>query len=88
MKDGLCRDARESGDALGDKVLHTLRDESLLKERNPVTLGVNKLVELLDLVTEFDRQCIGLELAGVADGFHGTWRLLQELEPKVRAPNR
>src|SRR5205823_5228386 len=70
MEDGLSRNARKSGDALGDEVLHALRDEGLLEKRGPVALGVNQLVELLDLVAEFDRQRVGLKPAGVADGFH------------------
>ena len=31
---------------------------------------MNQLIELLDLIAESDRQGVGLELTGVADGFH------------------
>ena len=70
MEDGLRRDARQPGNALGDEVLHALRDEGLLEKRRAVALGVDQFVELLDLVAEFDRQRVGMERAGVADGFH------------------
>ena len=70
MEDGLRRDARQPGNALGDEVLHALRDEGLLEKRRAVALGVDQFVELLDLVAEFDRQRVGLKGAGVADGFH------------------
>ncbi len=37
-----------------------------------VALVADQLVELLDLVAELDREGVGLELAGIADGLHGT----------------
>ena len=70
VEDGLRRSAREPRDALGDEVLHALRDVRLLEEGRAVALGGDQLVELLDLVAELDRQRIGLELAGIANGFH------------------
>ena len=40
------------------------------KKAAPFAFGGDQFIELLDLVAELDRQRIGLELAGVADGFH------------------
>jgi hypothetical protein len=48
----------------------------LLEEGFAVTLGVDQGVELLNLITQFHRQGIVLELAGVAKGFHRAGTLM------------
>lgn len=70
MKDRLRGYAGEPRDTLRDEVLHALGDVRFLEEGGAVALGVDQFVELLDLVAELDRQRVGLERAGVADGFH------------------
>jgi hypothetical protein len=47
-----------------------LGDGGPSEKRGAVAFGVDDLVELLDLVAEFDGQRVGLKLTGVADGFH------------------
>jgi hypothetical protein len=70
MKDRLGRRARQSRNALADKVLHPLRDMRLFEERPAIGFSGDQFVQLLDLVAELDGQRVGLDLAGVADGFH------------------
>ena len=70
VEDGLGRDAGQTGDALGNEVLHALSDGGPAKKRGAVAFSVDKLVKLFNLVAEFDGQRVGLEVAGVADGFH------------------
>ena len=52
------------------RILHALGDVGLLEEGFAIPLGVNQLIQLLDLITESDREGIGLELTSVAHGFH------------------
>jgi hypothetical protein len=42
----------------------------LFEKRGPVTLRVDQIVELLNLITEFDGQSVVLKLTSVSDGFH------------------
>jgi hypothetical protein len=70
VKNCLRRSSRQACKALADEVLHALRDVCLLKEGRAIALADNQLVELLDLITEFDRERIVLKLAGVPYSFH------------------
>jgi hypothetical protein len=72
MEDGLGGDSREAGDAFGDQILHALGDVRLLEEGFAIPLSVNQLIQLLDLIAESDLEGVGLELTGIAHGFHST----------------
>ena len=69
VEDSLGRDSTQAGGSLGDEVLHALGDVGLFDELCAVALGVDPLVKLLDLIAQFCGQRVGLELAGVANGF-------------------
>ena len=70
MKDRLRGNPGEASNALSDEVLHTEGDVGPFEKDFAVARGVDQFVELLDLVTEFDGQRVGLERASVANGFH------------------
>jgi hypothetical protein len=44
---------------------------------------MNQLVELFDLVAQFDGERVGLKLAGVADCFHCRKKLFSNQNPTV-----
>jgi hypothetical protein len=69
MEDSLAGDPSQAGDAFSDQILHALGDVGLGEESVAIPLAMNQLIELLDLIAESDRQGVGLELTGVADGF-------------------
>ena len=60
----------QPGNALADKIMHSLSDVRLFEERRSITFGGDQLVELFDLVAELDREGVGLELTSVANSFH------------------
>ena len=51
MEDRLCRNPSESCNTFGNEVLHTLCNVRPLEKRRAIAFDVNKLVELLDLIT-------------------------------------
>ena len=70
VEHGLRRRAGEADDSFADEILHALGDVGAFEERRSITLAPDQLVKLLDLVTELDREGVGLELAHVTDGLH------------------
>ena len=54
-----------------EDVVHAPGDIRLFEKLAAVALRRDQFVKLLDLVAELDGQCIGLQLAGIADGSHG-----------------
>jgi hypothetical protein len=69
MKDRLRRCACQPGNTFADEVLHALRDKCFREEGRAIFLRANQLVELLDLIAEFDGERIVLKLAGVSYSF-------------------
>jgi hypothetical protein len=70
VKYRLRRSTGQTRDALTDEILHALCDVSLFEERCPVTLGSDQLVKLFNLVAEFDRERVRLQLTGVTNSLH------------------
>ena len=70
VENRLSGDPCEARDALADEILHALGNVRLFEELGAVTLSVDQLIELFDLVAELDGKRVGLEDAGVADCFH------------------
>jgi len=71
VKDRLGGRAGETRNSFRDEILHALSDVGPLKKGLAVAFGVDQFVKLLNLVTQLDRKRIRLQLAGIADGFHG-----------------
>ena len=82
MEHGLTGHACEAGNAFRDQILHALGYVCLLEEGFPLALDVNQLIELLDLIAEFDCQGVILYFTGIADGFHlgSPFRFLRKWE--------
>jgi len=65
------RDQRGEGRCpLADQALHACRDVRAREERLALPFGGDQRVELFDLVADFDRKCVVLELTSIADGLH------------------
>ena len=87
VENRLRRGAREPRDPFADQVLHAMRDEGFLEKLAPVAFRGDQLVQLFDLVAELDRDRVGLEFAGVADGFQG-WRAMLRVVGRKCAMSR
>ena len=61
MKHGLRRSTGEARDAFAKEILHSLGYMRLFEKRGPVTLRMNQIIELLNLIAEFDGQGGGLK---------------------------
>jgi hypothetical protein len=54
VKHSLSGDPGKTSDTFAKEILHSLGYVRLFEERGPVTLGLNQIVELLNLITELD----------------------------------
>src|SRR5690349_6237923 len=61
---------RETGDSFAKEVLHSLGYVRLLEKSGAIALGVNQIVQLLNLITKLNRQSVILNLTCVSYGFH------------------
>ena len=80
VEDGLRRLACKPGQPERHQLLHPGGDRGPGEVGGPVALGVDQLIQLLDLVTDRNRLCVRLENAGITDGLHAQWTPRGELQ--------